>query len=376
MNNETLSLFDLLPEEEAVKWRAIKSTDWKWSFADYPKEKNGLKVFSCFACGGGSTMGYKLAGCEVLGCCEIDPKMNEIYVKNHHPKYNFLMDIRDFNKLPEEDIPPELFNLDILDGSPPCTTFSMAGQREESWGKKKKFREGQAEQTLDDLSFVFIETVAKLMPKCVIMENVEGILLGEAWQYVQRIYKNLKDIGYSCKHWLLKGEHMGVPQTRHRVFFVAIRSDVKFSLDSLDMSFNYETVTYGDIKEGKQKPLNPASKFYSIAAMANDKDKSIAETRIRLGEKGSAFQTYYIRDNQIMPTQRAKPDVIDVKELSYVSAETIRNAQTFPCDYDFGNDSYSTVGYVCGMSVPPIMIKRIVTRLVESGLFDKNNMLV
>lgn len=29
-----------------------KATDWKWSFKDYPA-KNGLKVFSCFACGGG-----------------------------------------------------------------------------------------------------------------------------------------------------------------------------------------------------------------------------------------------------------------------------------------------------------------------------------
>ena len=132
MNGE-MSLFDLLPEEEAAQFRPKKSDDWKWTFADYPKEKNGLKVFSCFACGGGSTMGYKLAGCEVLGCCEIDPKMNEVYQKNHNPKYNFLMDIREFNKLPNEEIPEELFNLDILDGSPPCTTFSMAGEREDSW---------------------------------------------------------------------------------------------------------------------------------------------------------------------------------------------------------------------------------------------------
>lgn len=30
-----------------------KSNDWKWYMSkDYPK-KNGLKVFSCFACGGG-----------------------------------------------------------------------------------------------------------------------------------------------------------------------------------------------------------------------------------------------------------------------------------------------------------------------------------
>ena len=132
-----LTLFDLLPNEEAEQYRKKKSTDWKWRFADYPKS-NGVKVFSCFACGGGSTMGYKLAGCEVLGCCEIDGKMNKLYVKNHHPKYNFLMDIRDFNKTPNEELPDELFHLDILDGSPPCTTFSMAGEREKNWGKKKQ----------------------------------------------------------------------------------------------------------------------------------------------------------------------------------------------------------------------------------------------
>ena len=208
MDMDEISFFDLLPENERAKYKPLKSDDWKWRFSDYPKEKNGLKVFSCFACGGGSTMGYKLAGCEVIGCCEIDPKMNEIYLKNHQPKYNFLMDIRDFNSLPNEKIPKELFNLDILDGSPPCTTFSMAGEREKSWGKKKKFREGQAEQTLDDLSFVFIETVAKLKPKCVVMENVEGLLLGEAWSYVQRIYRKFGELGYHLKHWLLNGENM------------------------------------------------------------------------------------------------------------------------------------------------------------------------
>ena len=213
---ENLSIFDLTPGGEQFK--PEKSTDWKWRFSDYPREKNGLKVFSCFACGGGSTMGYKLAGCDVLGCVEIDPRMNEVYVRNHAPKYNYLMDIREFNRLPAEEIPGELFELDILDGSPPCTTFSVAGKRAETWGKAKKFREGQKEQTLDDLLFVFIETVEKLRPRCVILENVEGLIMGEAWGYVQEIYKRLKKAGYKVHHWLLKGENMGVPQTRHRVF--------------------------------------------------------------------------------------------------------------------------------------------------------------
>ena len=367
---EQKNIFDFMPREEAEKYKPIKSTDWKWSFSDYPKEKNGLKVFSCFACGGGSTMGYKLAGCEVIGCCEIDPKMNEVYVKNHNPKHNFLMDIRVFNNIPNEELSQELFDLDILDGSPPCTTFSMAGEREESWGKKKKFREGQAEQTLDDLSFVFIETVAKLKPKCVIMENVEGLIKGEAWTYVQKIYKQLNDIGYKVKHWLLKGEYMGVPQTRHRVFFIALREDVDFDLERLDMSFNYEPITYGDIKDGLMKQLGEHTDYRRLALASLPHEKSIADVNLRLHNKNSGFQSYLIDDKSIIPTLRAKPDIIDRNAVSYISKETIRNSQTFPQDYDFGNDTYAAYGYICGMSVPPIMIKRIVTRLIESGVFD------
>lgn len=363
------TIFDFLDDGE--KYKPIKSDDWKWSFSDYPK-KNGLKVFSCFACGGGSTMGYKLAGCDVIGCCEIDPKMNEVYVKNHNPKYNFLMDIRVFNKKPNEELPLELFNLDILDGSPPCTTFSMAGEREDSWGKKKKFREGQIEQTLDDLSFVFIDTAEKLKPKCVIMENVEGLILGNAWKYVQKIYKQFNDIGYKVKHWLLKGEHMGIPQKRHRVFFIAIRNDINFDLENLDMSFNYEPITYGMIKEGNLKAMGKETKFYKIASQAIQADKNIADTRKRLGQKASAFQTLYIRDDDIMPTQRAKPDIIDINNIAYISKETIRNSQTFPRDYIFIPDTYSSIGYICGMSVPPLMIKRIIERLKEKGLFNYN----
>lgn len=368
---ENISIFDLLPTEEAEKYKPNKSTDWKWTMAkDYPAEKNGLKVFSCFACGGGSTMGYKLAGCEVLGCCEIDPKMNEVYVKNHHPKYNFLMDIREFNALPNEKIPEELFDLDILDGSPPCTTFSMAGQREESWGKKKKFREGQKEQTLDDLSFVFIDTVRKLKPKTVIMENVEGLLLGEAFEYVRNIYTQMKQAGYRMHHWLLKGENMGVPQKRHRVFFVSVRNDLNIDPRELDMTFNYDPVTYGMIKDGIMKPLGEDTEYRRLTLAALPHEKSIADVNLRLHNKNSGFQSYFIDDNSIIPTQRAKPDIIDRNAVAYISKETIRNAQTFPQDYDFINNTYTNIGYMCGMSVPPIMIKRIVTRLIEQGVYD------
>lgn len=39
-------------------------------------------------------MGYKLAGFDVIGCNEIDEKVNRCYVANHAPKINLLGDIR------------------------------------------------------------------------------------------------------------------------------------------------------------------------------------------------------------------------------------------------------------------------------------------
>lgn len=370
-----VSLFDFLPADEAEKYKPIKSTDWKWTFADYPKEKNGLKVFSCFSCGGGSTMGYKLAGCEVVGCCEIDPQMNELYIKNHNPRHNFLMDIREFNKIPDEELPPELFDLDILDGSPPCTTFSIVGEREESWGKKKHFREGQAEQTLDDLSFVFIDTVAKLRPRVVIMENVEGLMLGEAWKYVQKIYKQLNQAGYRVKHWLCKGEHMGIPQKRNRVFFVALREDNPLDLSTIDMSFNYEPVTYGMIKSEKGDEFSErakAGKFYKLLLQAEPTDKTLCDIIVRNGGKPTAFQQKIIHDDDICLTIRASHtfDMYRWPEMTKTTAQDAINAQTFPQDYDFGSGGKTLISYVCGMSVPPVMIKRIVQRLIESGVFS------
>ena len=47
--------------------------NYRWTLKDAKFTKDKGLVFSCFACGGGSTMGYKLAGYDVIGCNEIDP---------------------------------------------------------------------------------------------------------------------------------------------------------------------------------------------------------------------------------------------------------------------------------------------------------------
>lgn len=361
---EQLNLFEELGKFNP-HLREHESNDWKWTFKDYPKQEN-IKVFSCFACGGGSTMGYKLSGCKVLGDLEIDPRVNAVYVKNHNPRFNYLMDIRDFNKL--EDLPEELYSLDILDGSPPCTTFSIAGKREESWGVKKKFREGQAEQTLDDLSFHFIDTAKKLKPKVVIMENVEGLLLGAAWSYVQEIYSKFYEAGYIVNHYLLKGEAIGVPQTRHRVFFIATRKDLNFDYINLDMNFNYKPVVYGDIKSGQGRPINKNTEAYKYLSFANEQDKRLSDVYAKLGEKERTFGTRICWDNNIMQTITSAGSYLRGQEKTFITDQDFISASTFPQDYDFLDQSAQ---YICGMSVPPIMIKRLVTRLKDTGIFKE-----
>lgn len=237
-------------------------------------------------------------------------------------------------------------------------------------GKKKKFREGQTAQTLDDLSFVFIDTVRKLKPRVVIMENVEGLLLGEAWSYVQRIYKEFNSAGYSVNHWLLKGEYMGVSQTRHRVFFVACRKDTGTDPRRLDMSFNYLPITYGKIKTGRGEPLSKATKDYKMLCVATKQDRSLANTYERLGEKPRRFSAAICWDESVLPTILARIFHYRPNEKERISTEDVIHAQTFPEDYCFINDAPRNIEYICGMSVPPVMMKRVVKRLIDQGVFD------
>lgn len=339
-------------------------SNYIWSLKDLKKvKKNGYQVFSCFSCGGGSSMGYKLAGYDVIGNCEIDKSINQMYLKNFHPKYNYPMAIQDMVK--EQKYPKELYHLDILDGSPPCSTFSMNGQREKNWGKKKKFREGQADQVLDDLFFYFIELAKKLQPKVVVAENVEGLIRGKARGYVNLIIKKFHDAGYNVQLFLLNAATMGVPQRRKRTFFICSRKDL--DLPKIKFDFNEEPVVYGKFKDSKYKPLNKSTRLYYYWQRRAPEDNSIGNTCARI-ENGRAygFSSVYVKDNQVPPTMTTGvPLRFDVP--GYISDHDKKIIQTFPQDYDFDG---MNVQYVCGMSVPPVMMEHV-AKQVQLQLLDK-----
>lgn len=331
---------------------------WRWNLADLAAvPKNGLKVFSCFSCGGGSSMGYKLAGYEVIGCCEIDPKMMAVYKANNHPRLAFEMDIRD---LVEANFPPEMMGLDILDGSPPCSVFSMAGAREAGWNKEKVFREGQKKQRLDDLFFSFIELAEKIQPKVVVAENVKGLVLKNARGYVNEIVKAFREAGYYTQIVLLNSARMGVPQSRERVFFIAQREDI-FD-HKIKLAFNEPVINFGEVRTEHGRPLNPDSVSGKLAKYIRPSDRSLSDVAKRIRRKDAYFSTVINHDTNPLHTITASGQILRAYDRTEVSAQDIINCQTFPQDYNFlGMDPQ----YICGMSVPPVMMAHVAAEIAE-----------
>lgn len=341
---------------------------YNWTLKDAVFTKDKGKVFSCFACGGGSTMGYKLAGFDVIGHNDIDKKMIEVYKENHKPKYSFLESITTFAQ--RKDLPKELYNLDILDGSPPCSSFSMAGNREKDWGKEKIFREGQELQVLDTLFFDFIDLAKELHPKVVVAENVKGLLMGAAKSYVIAIYKAFDEAGYTCQHFLLDASKMGVPQRRERVFFIALRKDLSEQfmdvvdmftmLPKLEMSFNEKEIPFKEIRQinGNESAIG-LSKMISHYWKLTTPGNAFSENH----PKGSYFNEVKTAPNKVLPTIRANGLPYDYEiERTLFDKET-KMAGSYPLDYNFLKLKPE---YLIGMSVPPVM-----TAQISSNIYDQ-----
>jgi len=348
--------------------------EWTLKDANFTKDKG--TVFSCFACGGGSSMGYKLAGFDVIGMNEIDPKMAEAYIKNLNPKFPFIEDIRTF-KL-REDLPKDLYNLDILDGSPPCSSFSMAGNREKDWGKEKKFREGQAKQTLDDLFFDFIDLAKKLQPKIVVAENVSGLMMGEAKQYVIKIYEEFKKAGYQLRiePYLLDASTMGVPQRRRRVFFIALRNDLASNfMEQIDMfqmapklefEFNEKEIFF---KEVKTKENDNVFTDYDLSIWNKriEGDNSFLEVLMRTENKETNWNSKFIYDNKVCNTiaSSSGSKLICFSEPRSLNNTELSKIGSYPLDYNFLG---MRTKYLIGMSVPPVMVAQIATEIYNQWI--------
>ena len=236
------------------------------------------------------------------------------------------------------------------------------GVRERDWGKEKTFREGQVKQTLDDLFFVFWDTVEKLQPKIVVAENVPGLLTGKARGHVNLIVKRFRELGYDVQMFKLNSGLMDVPQTRHRIFFIANR----MTFPKLDLKFNMDPINFGDVRSQSGREWDGDSAMKPILEMAKPGEDSLRETCKRLvGEQNCYFSLKVVHDQSVCPAVTSGGQYYRFFDKKLFSDQDFRKVQSFPDDYDFGENRAQ---YVTGMSVPPNMMANIAEEIYTQWL--------
>lgn len=313
-------------------------------------------------------MGYKRAGCEIVAANDIDPEMAWHYKRNLNPPLYYLCPI---NELLTKELPPELFNLDILDGSPPCSTFSMAGSREKAWGKEKHFREGQAKQVLSDLFFDYLDLVDRLKPKVAIAENVKGMLLGNSKGYTKMVMARFKEIGYRPQLFLLNAADCGVPQKRERVFFCAVRNDI--DVPPLKLAPTHRWISAGEATSDVQaltaeevdetRPTPEALQFWAKTKQGD----SFAKAKERATGKANGFCRVRIAEN--IPSATLTSHACDFYHWTQCRRLTLRESKrigSYPDDYHANTDKIGK--YMIGMSVPPKMTEQVARAVCEQWL--------
>jgi DNA (cytosine-5)-methyltransferase 1 len=190
---------------------------------------NGFTAASTFSGCGGSSLGYRMAGFRVAWASEFIPAAAETYRANAGP--STILDMRDIREVTASDVLSalgmEAGQLDLLDGSPPCASFSTAGKREAGWGKVKAYSD--TKQRTDDLFFEYARLLDGIRPRVFVAENVSGLVKGTAKGYFKLVLARLREYGYKVEARVLDASWLGVPQARQRLIFVGVRDDLGVS---------------------------------------------------------------------------------------------------------------------------------------------------
>lgn len=186
-----------------------------WTMADVRAAKsNGLVVASTFSGAGGSCTGYRAAGYRVAWASEFVPIAAETYAANAP---STILDRRDIREVKAEEILEAIGikpgELDLFDGSPPCQSFSTAGNRRVSDPRASLFGD-------------YARLLRGLRPRVFVAENVPGMARGVTKGIFLEVLAMLRAAGYVVECRELDAQWLGVPQARKRLFFVGVRDDL------------------------------------------------------------------------------------------------------------------------------------------------------
>ena len=180
---------------------------------------SGKPTFADFFAGaGGLSCGFTQAGFRVCFANDFEDVCIRTYKYNHPelPSNKIIQgDIREIVCNIKDYIKEEV---DVVVGGPPCQGFSSANQQR------------IIDDPRNELYKYFIKAVSNILPKFVIMENVKGMLkvadqVVEDYQNIDEI-RNGEQYSYKVAYKLLNSVDFSVAQSRERLIYIAIRTDI------------------------------------------------------------------------------------------------------------------------------------------------------
>ena len=174
-------------------------------------------MIDLFCGAGGFSVGCSWAGFEtVFGIDHFKPAM-ETWVYNHPHSIGCLADIRMVNP---EDVANMLSekgvsHIALLTGGVPCQGFTIANRKHNDDDERNY------------LYLEYMKYVKTFMPDYIILENVSGMRSTAGGRFEEDIKEHFRRLGYTTTVGMINAADYGVPQYRHRLLFVGVRSDLR-----------------------------------------------------------------------------------------------------------------------------------------------------
>lgn len=343
------------------------------------------KVLDLFCGAGGLSLGFKLAGYNIVGGIDFFPDAIKTHETNFKDSISICGDIKEI----DDEKVKKLFGnkIDIIVGGPPCQGFSA----------------GNRQQTEDDprnkLFFEFIRFVKILNPKAVVIENVRQVLTKDNGYAKNKIFEILEDLGYNVDVRVLLSSDYGVPQNRNRAVFIGVKKDISnFNYDDIKKATKKITVAeaIGELYslEDKEemilenKPITPFQKYIRGKSSKIENhipkypNKDVQE-RMEFVPQGGNWQDVpnhlwkVQRNNRHSSAYRRLDEkkqsiTIDTGHMNYFHpiynrVPTVRESariQSFPDDFIFEGTPTSQLRQV-GNAVPPLMARAVANLIRE-----------
>ena len=331
---------------------------------------NTNSVISFFAGCGGSSTGYKQAGCNVKLAVDWEKSAVAIYRKNH-PDTNILQaDIRDCKGADIMAKAGLTRELDILDGSPPCTPFSVAGLREKSWGVSYAHTGDTKQQITTDLFSEYIRLASEIKPKVVIAENVHGLIRGATKAYFKQFMASFYKAGYLPRAYDVDAADFGVPQSRRRIIIIAVRRDLPLPKNPLKKATKRMTV-----RDALAGVVNTPEEI-AVATPAVDTAQHAVIPYIKPGHSqktidGRGFAKRRHRWDRPAYTLLASSDTYHPDENRNLTINELKRLGGFPDDYWFPSRHAAVIRI--GNAVAPPMMKHIALYVQKEILLGNGN---